>query len=203
MEELNVGYGFSLYRSKTNGGKLKCPTIADRANILVDEKRIDIQSRLHEREIVIPKGSLDILVENQGRWNSGHDHVKGLPKTPTLDGIEIKEWTSIGLDTSRVQSLPWKESVRVEGIPSFYRANFYVGEAHDTFLNPKGWTRGIVWVNGFNIGRYWTIGPQLTLYVPAGVLKVGENEVIVFEVEHTSSISGTMTLDDVHQISII
>jgi beta-galactosidase len=201
MEELNVGYGFALYRTKTNGGKLHCPVIADRASIIVDGKRIAIQTFKKEAEVDIPAGELDILVENPGRTNSGYDHIKGLTKTPTLNGAEIKGWTSIGLDTNKVEKLPWKTELP-ERIPGFYRGTFNVDEIADTFLNPKGWTRGVVWINGFNIGKYWTIGPQLTLYVPAGLLKHGQNEVIVFESEHLDKVSGKMTLDDVHQIDI-
>jgi beta-galactosidase len=199
MEELNVGYGFAVYRSHTNGGKLNCPIIADRGNILVDQKRIAIQTYGHTKDVDIPSGTLDILVENQGRGNGGFDHLKGLEKTPTLNGQDIKDWTSIGLDTDKVRGLPWKSTLP-QNVPGFYRAKFQVDSIGDTFLNPTGWTRGIAWINGFNLGRYWLVGPQITLYIPAGVLKVGENELIVFELEHTSTVSGTMTLDDVHRI---
>jgi beta-galactosidase len=204
MEELNVGYGFVVYRKRTNGGGLKCPEIIDRANILVDGRRFSIQEKGGEAEVQIPSGILEILVENHGRRHVRPDTVKGLTKTPTLDGVEIKGWTNIGLDTESnlVQKLPW-ESELPENVPGFYRATFIVDEIGDTFLNPKGWTRGIAWINGYNIGRYWTIGPQLTLYVPGGLLKLGENEVIVFEVEHLGKINGSMTLDDVPQLSII
>jgi beta-galactosidase len=201
MEELNVGYGFTLYKTKTSGGKLRCPTIADRGNILVEGKRIAIQTLGKEAEVEIPAGELDILVENIGRSNSGHDHIKGLTATPTLNGVEIKDWTSIGLETEMVHKLPFGTKLP-ERVPGFYYGTFNVDEVGDTFLNPKGWTRGFVWINGFNIGRYWTIGPQLTLYIPSGLLKKGINEVIVLELEHLEDVSGKMTLDDVHQIDI-
>ena len=65
----------------------------------------------------------------------------------------------------------------------------------------KGWNKGHVYVNGFNLGRYWTVGPQLTLYCPGPLLKEGENEIVAFEILETKQL--TMTLDDVHQISIL
>ena len=56
-----------------------------------------------------------------------------------------------------------------------------VDESADTFLALPGWTKGVAWINGFNLGRYWNRGPQKTLYVPAPLLKQGENEIIIFE----------------------
>jgi beta-galactosidase len=72
--------------------------------------------------------------------------------------------------------------------PAFFRASFNVDEPADTFLALPRWTKGVVWINGFNLGRFWERGPQKTLYVPAPVLKRGENELIVFELHGTSSL---------------
>ena len=72
--------------------------------------------------------------------------------------------------------------------PVFYRGTFEVDEPADTFLNPTGLKHGIVFLNGFNVGRYWTIGPQLTLYVPAPILKKGTNELIIFEADDVADI---------------
>lgn len=65
--------------------------------------------------------------------------------------------------------------------PSFYRGTFQVGEPADTFLDTRGWTKGVAYINGFNLGRYWQIGPQKTLYIPAPLLRTGTNELILFE----------------------
>jgi beta-galactosidase len=86
--------------------------------------------------------------------------------------------------------------------PTFYRATFNVDVPCDTFLNPSGWVKGVAWINGFNLGRYWTIGPQLTLYVPAPVLHVGENELIIFECESMTDIIEQMTLDETPRIDL-
>jgi beta-galactosidase len=197
MEELNVGYGFTFYRTRTNGGKLNLTDIGDRANILVDGKRIAIEIAGKLNEVEIPGGDLDVFIEDMARTSI--IPTKGLRMTPTLNGVELKDWTSIGLDTDKVQKLPWGPKLP-EGAPGFYRGTFQVDEVADTFLNPNGWGRGVAWINGFNIGRYWTIGPQLTLYVPAGLLNVGENEVIVLELEHKDNVSGKMSLDSIHHI---
>ena len=59
--------------------------------------------------------------------------------------------------------------------------NVDTDEIVDTFINMEDWTKGVVWVNGINLGRYWNIGPQVTLYLPAPFLNPGTNEIIVFE----------------------
>ena len=67
--------------------------------------------------------------------------------------------------------------------PAYYRFTLNVDAENlqDTFLNMEDWTKGVVWVNGVNLGRYWNIGPQVTLYLPAPFLHAGDNEIIVFE----------------------
>ena len=73
--------------------------------------------------------------------------------------------------------------------PTFYKSSFHVDEPADTFLALPGWTKGVVWLNGFNLGRYWERGPQKTLYVPAPLLKRGANELIVFELHGTQQMT--------------
>ena len=64
----------------------------------------------------------------------------------------------------------------------------YIGKKGKNALKKKG-TIGVVWINGFNLGRYWSAGPTETLYVPAPVLKNGVNEIVIFEQEKLSSLS--------------
>lgn len=68
-------------------------------------------------------------------------------------------------------------------MPGFYRFVFKAEEIGDTFLDFGGWGKGCVFVNGFNIGRFWEIGPQRRLYIPGPLLKQGENDIIIFETE--------------------
>jgi beta-galactosidase len=75
-----------------------------------------------------------------------------------------------------------------ESFPAFFRAHFNVDDPANTFLALPGWTKGVAWVNGFNLGRYWERGPQKTLYVPAPVMKRGENELIILELHGASSL---------------
>jgi beta-galactosidase len=209
LQELNVGYGFGVYKTDLSygGGNLSLPWVRDEGIVIIGDKRIGSIVG-HGKEInttlPIPAGQIIVLVDIQGRPKIISDtNSKGLLHTPQLDGKELSErWTSIGLDTNRVTQLKWKTTLPTK-IPAFYRTTFKVDEIADTFLNPTGWVRGVAWVNGFNLGRYWTIGPQLTLYVPAGLLHVGDNELIVFELVSDSESIGTMSFDDVHQLDII
>jgi len=79
----------------------------------------------------------------------------------------------------------------------FFKASFDLKATADTFLDLKDWTKGVVWVNGHNLGRYWEIGPQTRLYCPAPWLKVGTNEVVIFDLHQTDakSISGKKELN--------
>jgi beta-galactosidase GanA len=80
----------------------------------------------------------------------------------------------------------------------FFRGTFRLDEPADTFIDMTGYRKGVVWVNGHNLGRYWDIGPQRRLYCPAPWLKAGENEVIVFDLHKTeaSPLRGAATRDE-------
>jgi beta-galactosidase len=67
--------------------------------------------------------------------------------------------------------------------PAFHRGTFRLDAAGDTYFDLRGWGKGVVWVNGHNLGRFWSIGPQRTLYVPGPWLRRGANEVIVLDLE--------------------
>jgi len=82
----------------------------------------------------------------------------------------------------------------LENTPSFYKFTFEAEELGDTFLDFEGWGKGCVFVNGFNIGRFWEIGPQKRLYIPAPLLKAGTNEIIVFETD--GKVRDSITLKD-------
>jgi beta-galactosidase len=58
-------------------------------------------------------------------------------------------------------------SAKAAGAPALYRGTFQLNSVGDTFLDMSGWGKGIAWINGHNLGRYWKIGPQQSLFVPA------------------------------------
>ena len=70
--------------------------------------------------------------------------------------------------------------------PTFFRAHFTLTAAHDTFLDTRNLGKGIVWINGHNLGRFWNAGPQQTLYVPGPWLHAGTNQIVVFDMLPTT-----------------
>ena len=207
FEYLGVDYGFVLYQTKLNiGGTITIPKVHDRAHIFVNRKYFGTMVHCKEKsaKIDVPAGNLDIFVENQGRNCYGNTFVeyKGLPGGVKLDGKDVTGWTMTGFNLSNIQDVKFTNNLPTK-VPSFYRATFNVDVPEDTFLNPKDFKKGVAFVNGFNLGRYWTVGPQITLYCPKPVLKAGENELIIFEIDSQSDTVGTMSFDDVAQIDSI
>ena len=132
------------------------------------------------------KHRIDILVENMGRVNYGFtmtDNLKGLVNPARLGQQYMFGWTMYPLPMEDLSGLRFTGTNGKTECPAFFRAGLVISEDPcDTFLKPVGFEKGFVLINGFNIGRYWnSAGPQKTLYVPAPVLKKGENEIIVCE----------------------
>lgn len=95
-------------------------------------------------------------------------------------------WQQYCLPLDNLEKLDFSRGY-TEGLPAFYRFELQAEETGDTFLELEGWGKGCVFVNGFNIGRFWEIGPQKRLYIPAPLLRPGKNEIIVFETEGRST----------------
>ncbi|MGL4369936.1 MAG: beta-galactosidase, partial [Spirochaetota bacterium] len=193
MEQSGQNWGFILYRTKVQGpaakGKLNILDIMDRAVVMVNgcyQGTLYRNDKSAVLEISIPQGeaTLDILVENMGRTNYGPYMTE--PKGITM-GVQLNEqylfgWEIYPLPLEKLDGLAWQPlSAARGGIPAFYRAEFDVQAPADTFLNISSWGKGIAFVNGFNLGRYWEIGPQKTLYIPGPVLKKGKNEIVLFD----------------------
>jgi len=133
--------------------------------------------------------TLDILVENLGRTYSGHQlntQRKGLNGEVMTDAKVHNNWQIYPLEFKQkfVEGLmtdKWKPYENMK-MPAIYRAVLDIKDKpNDTFLQLDKWTKTVVFVNGFNVGRLWNIGPQKTLYIPATVLKTGQNEINLFE----------------------
>ncbi len=143
-----------------------------------------------------PNAPIDILMENMGRVNFGplmERQRKGIAECVQINGHIHYNWTMYPLPLDNVDRLDFDRDC-TEGLPTFYRFVFAVEEAGDTFLELDGWGKGCVFLNGFNLGRYWEIGPQRRLYIPAPLLRQGENEIIVFETEGKAT--GVIELKD-------
>ena len=127
----------------------------------------------------------DVLVENMGRVNFGPRmelQRKGIGRCVQINGHIHNGWDIYTLPLDNVDKVDFSKEYK-EGTPAFYRFTFDVDEKGDTFIDFDGWGKGVIFINGFNLGRFWEIGPQKRLYLPAPLLKEGENEIIVFETD--------------------
>ncbi|MGW7313896.1 beta-galactosidase [Streptomyces sp. NPDC054865] len=191
MEELGQDYGFVLYEADlpdAGPALLEVEQVRDRAQIFLDGQPVGVlerESHEHSLTFTVPRPGtvLTVLVENQGRVNYGpgiHDR-KGLLGGVLLNGAPLDGWTSRPLPLTALQDLPFGTGSATPTGPAFYRGSFDADRTADTFLHLDGWTKGSAWVNGFALGRYWSRGPQRSLYVPGPVLRRGGNEVVVLE----------------------
>ena len=71
----------------------------------------------------------------------------------------------------------------------FFKGNVGLDSVADTYIDMSRFKKGIVWVNGHNLGRYWYVGPQQRLYCPASWLKRGTNELLVLDLQQTEAAS--------------
>lgn len=201
FEEMGADFGFVMYSTTTKGGTLITNHAHDRSSIYVNRNHVATYFRPNDRPTQIDAGPLDILIENCGRLNYGIDFVdrKGLTTGAKLDYIkDIKNWTARIIPLMNTEGIKFGDTLPTK-TSAFYRATFEVDEPADTFFNPTGLSKGIVFINGYNIGRYWTVGPQLTLYVPAPLLVKGTNELIVFEIDPLESVP-SISFDDTPQL---
>lgn len=206
MEDLDQSYGYILYRTTvkgpTDGWPLEFDHLHDRAHVFVDGELRAIYMRTQPtvpEKLSLPLGfgeehQLDILVENMGRINYG---VKLLDKKGAK-GIRFGQQYHFGFDMytlpmTDLSALEFHPSEEHVSTPVFLKGSFNIeGAPKDTFLRTDGFGKGFVLVNGFNLGRYYEIGPTKTLYVPAPILKEGENEIIVFETDRSTELCVTL-----------
>ncbi|MER5635511.1 beta-galactosidase [Kitasatospora sp. NPDC002227] len=195
MEQLGQSFGFVLYETVLAAAGptvLRVGQVRDRAQVFLDGQPVGVLEREnHEHALAFaspgPGARLAVLVENQGRVNYGagiHD-CKGLLGRVTLNGQEPAAWRSRPLPLACLDALAFAPATPLVG-PAFHRGSFELARPADGYLALPGWTKGLAWVNGFPLGRYWSRGPQATLYLPAPVLRPGRNELTVLEL-HTAT----------------
>ncbi len=216
FEHYGQNQGLVLYRTTLVGrksGKLLITDLHDYAEVFVDGTLIGtLDRRLGEQSIdlpvVAPAGSgaasagpvLDILVEGMGHINFAQEMIdrKGITDRVTLSGMTLMNWDVylLPLHERWITQLGSKGSEGSEGSEGsggsgrpgvFFSGSFTLDATADTFIDMTGYRKGVVWVNGHNLGRYWNIGPQTKLYCPASWLKKGANEIIVFDLHKTDA----------------
>uniref|UniRef100_A0A671NQY0 Beta-galactosidase-like n=1 Tax=Sinocyclocheilus anshuiensis TaxID=1608454 RepID=A0A671NQY0_9TELE len=201
-------YGFMLYRT-TLPRNVPEPTplisplngIHDRAYVSVN----GVYQGLMERDTALVMNvtgqqgdQLDILVENMGRVNFGSyiNDKKGLLGNLILGNDVLTDWSIYPLDIDTAVANGWLQAAHSGSAmeagdgPMIYSGTLKsTGLAWDTFVKLNGWTKGQVWVNEVNLGRYWPQrGPQQTLYVPGPFLSATQpNNITVLELERAPS----------------
>jgi beta-galactosidase len=190
MEELGLAHGLVVYRTKVKQefhGGLELDKLHDYAIVYADGKPLGtVDRRLEQRSIPVDLksgGTLEVLVDAMGHINFGPELLtdrKGLTAVRT-GGTALEGWEIYGVPLTDPPHDGFA-AAKPTG-PAFYRAKFEVGDVGDTYLRTSGWGKGYVWLNGHNLGRYWNVGPQQTLYVPAGWLNAGANEVVVLDLD--------------------
>jgi hypothetical protein len=214
MEYLSINngngqaYGYVLYRTvitSSSSRKVTITHLRDHGVALLNGKPISRLSSFASQSFVISKEDimtgqnvLDILVENCGRVNFGSQigDRKGINGDVLIDGqpsavgwkVYSFEFKKSYVEMVQAGGLWSRVPVESHSGPTLFKGEFTINtDPLDTFLDMKGWTKGIVFINGANIGRYWNIGPQGTLYVPAPLLKKGVNKLLIFELHYPKS----------------
>jgi len=191
MEKYDQDHGCILYRTAVpagDAGTLDLGPVHDFGFVFLDGKQLGIADRRTSSfKIKVPARSqsatLDVLVEAMGRVNFGeevHDR-KGIHGPVKLDGTELRDWKvfSLPLDKKMLGHLHFKKAPTTG--PAFWRGTIKIDQVGDTFLDLRSWGKGVVWVNGHCLGRYWDIGPTQTAYVPGPWLKKGKNEIVILD----------------------
>jgi len=208
MENFDQKSGFILYRTKLVGpksGKLTITEPHDFALVFVDGKFIDTIYRDGGKwTIDLPHNNskepvLDILVEAMGHINFAQYMIdkKGITDRVTLNGITLTNWQTYSLPMDDKFITGIKQTNITSGEKGlFFKGSFQLNEVADTYIDLSHYRKGVIWINGHNLGRYWNKGPQYRLYCPATWLKKGINEVIVFDLlqESAAPIQGVTTL---------
>ncbi len=192
FESLNQGNGYVLYSKKIEKpikGKLQIKGLRDYAIVYVNRKKIATLNRNENNyscDVDLPlNATLDILVENMGRINYGAEiihNLKGIIGPVSINDVVITgDWKMYELPMSDEPSLQSFTTTYTKDHPVIYNGSFNLSKTGDTFLDMHTWGKGIVFINGHNLGRYWSKGPQQTLYVPGCWLKKGMNTITIFE----------------------
>lgn len=209
MEEYGQDYGYILYKTSLTGqktGKLTVTDVHDYATVFLDGQYLGSLDRTKGiNSIDVPASQaevpvIEILVEAMGRIRPEPNLMdrKGITEKVTLNDAVLTNWSiyNIPMDWKFIYDLrSTGRNLKKPGI--FFKGNFSLIDNADTFFDISGYTKGMVWINGHNLGRFWNSGPQRRFYCPASWIKTGMNEIIVFDIEQTQPrpFSASTTMD--------
>lgn len=199
MEELGQNYGYLLYHTEASWDaekeRIRVIDGRDRMQLFVNREHIVTQYQTEIGEDIFVDGqiktkhSIDILMENMGRVNYGHKFLadtqrKGIRTGVCKDLHFMLDWQHYCLTLDQPEKIDFSKEW-YPGHPAFYAFDFNLKmkALEDTYLDLSDFGKGVVFVNGVNIGRFWNVGPTLSLYIPHALLKEGANRIIIFETE--------------------
>ena len=197
MEDLGQSYGYLLYRTEASWDadeeKIRVIDGRDRMQLFVDGKLMATQYQAEIGQDIFVAGEkrsthrIDILMENMGRVNYGHKFLadtqrKGIRTGVCKDLHFLLNWQQYPLSFENTENIDFSKGWQPEQ-PAFYAFDFEMKALKDTYLDLSGFGKGLAFVNGVNIGRFWNVGPTLSLYIPHSLLKEGHNRIIIFETE--------------------
>ncbi|MFS0704026.1 beta-galactosidase family protein [Cellulomonas sp. 179-A 9B4 NHS] len=192
-EQVAAASGFVLYRTSVELAEpavLAFAEVRDRAQVFLDGRAVGVIDRSERAtSLTLPAGAgrLDVLVEDQGRVNYGPriGEAKGLIGPATLGGRPLTGWRVLPVDVDALAASPALAADAPASTAPVPGPSFSVWEADlpraDLFVSTRGWGKGVVWVNGTSLGRYWSKGPQTTLYAPAPAVTGRGDRVVVLE----------------------
>lgn len=222
MEDFDQSYGLILYTTHIDAFDDSQATIdlhkyRDRASVYIDNKYFATFLRdrgmtktaegvavCNGRPTFAQTGTqrkIDVLVENLGRLNFGKemsDERKGLEESVICIYAMLFGYETRTLPLNDLSALTWSKKAHTDHMPCFFKGCFNAKQGADTFVSFAALGHGYVWINGFNLGRYDSAGPQMTLYVPGALLKEKDNEIIILDVDPTGDRSHITLLD--HEI---
>ena len=197
MEDLGQSYGYLLYRTEASWDadeeKIRVIDGRDRMQLFVDGKLMSTQYQAEIGQDIFVAGEkktthrIDVLMENMGRVNYGHKFLadtqrKGIRTGVCKDLHFLLNWQQYPLSFENTENIDFSKRWQPER-PAFYAFDFGMKALKDTYLDLSGFGKGLAFVNGVNIGRFWNVGPTLSLYIPHSLLKEGHNRIIIFETE--------------------
>jgi beta-galactosidase GanA len=209
FEAYGLYQGFIVYKTNLVGrknGTLTITDLHDYATVFLNGNFLGkLDRREGENSIDIPRSEvqnpvLEILVEGMGRINFSQSMIdrKGITDRVTLSGMTLMNWEVYYLPFDDFFMLALKAApIDPARRGTFFRGDFELKEVADTFIDMTNYKKGIVWVNGHNLGRFWEIGPQERLYCPAPWLRAGTNEIIIFDLlqNEAKPVTGAKTLE--------
>lgn len=193
FEQLGVEDGIVVYQAQFDaprGASLDIADLHDRATVFVDDERVGTLERDGQQSLTLPEGAsearLTIVVESLGRINYGTriGEGKGIMSGVRIDGRRhVHGWSHRALPIDAAPAVQTPAEAGGGPRDGVARATIELDAPADAWLAFPGGAKGMVWLNGFLIGRYWNVGPQATLYAPAPLWRAGANRIVVLDTD--------------------